>query len=175
MRRGAQLRPEAGRCVAECWGWSGPWRNRRGFDSLVQMACGIARPVSQWRQARINTVPLRFRPGSCYRLLNSTPRYSKVFIAARPAARLSRAVAGSRWRHAQYSIPRQTAPLFREPQRGGSSRRWSGQLSAGRTSALSVTAGGNTGGLVAAKSALAIRVGSRREIVKLLHQKFSRN
>ncbi|WP_345827881.1 CoA transferase [Erwinia sp. HDF1-3R] len=24
------------------WGWSGPWRNRRGFDSLVQMGCGIA-------------------------------------------------------------------------------------------------------------------------------------
>lgn len=24
------------------WGWSGPWRNRRGFDSLVQMACGLA-------------------------------------------------------------------------------------------------------------------------------------
>jgi CoA-transferase family III len=24
------------------WGWTGPWANRRGFDSLVQMACGIA-------------------------------------------------------------------------------------------------------------------------------------
>lgn len=24
------------------YGWSGPWRNRRGFDSLVQMSCGIA-------------------------------------------------------------------------------------------------------------------------------------
>lgn len=24
------------------YGWSGPWRNRRGFDSLVQLSCGIA-------------------------------------------------------------------------------------------------------------------------------------
>jgi len=23
------------------YGWSGPWQNRRGFDSLVQMSCGI--------------------------------------------------------------------------------------------------------------------------------------
>ncbi|MDI6024508.1 CoA transferase [Leucobacter sp. UT-8R-CII-1-4] len=24
------------------YGWEGPWQNRRGFDSLVQMSCGIA-------------------------------------------------------------------------------------------------------------------------------------
>jgi crotonobetainyl-CoA:carnitine CoA-transferase CaiB-like acyl-CoA transferase len=24
------------------YGWDGPWRDRRGFDSLVQMSCGIA-------------------------------------------------------------------------------------------------------------------------------------
>ena len=24
------------------YGWNGPWRDRRGFDSLVQMSCGIA-------------------------------------------------------------------------------------------------------------------------------------
>ncbi|WAH98618.1 CoA transferase [Arthrobacter sp. MMS18-M83] len=26
----------------DAYGWGGPWRNRRGFDSLVQMSCGIA-------------------------------------------------------------------------------------------------------------------------------------
>jgi CoA-transferase family III len=26
----------------DAYGWSGPWRNRRGFDSLVQMSAGIA-------------------------------------------------------------------------------------------------------------------------------------
>lgn len=30
------------------WGWSGPWRNRRGFDSLVQMASGIADFNRKW-------------------------------------------------------------------------------------------------------------------------------
>ena len=32
------------------WGWTGPWRNRRGFDSLVQMGCGIADSGRQWKQ-----------------------------------------------------------------------------------------------------------------------------
>jgi crotonobetainyl-CoA:carnitine CoA-transferase CaiB-like acyl-CoA transferase len=26
----------------DAYGWTGPWRSRRGFDSLVQMSCGIA-------------------------------------------------------------------------------------------------------------------------------------
>jgi hypothetical protein len=26
----------------DAYGWSGPWKGRRGFDSLVQMSCGIA-------------------------------------------------------------------------------------------------------------------------------------
>jgi hypothetical protein len=26
----------------DAYGWTGPWRARRGFDSLVQMSCGIA-------------------------------------------------------------------------------------------------------------------------------------
>ena len=33
------------------YGWSGPWRNRRGFDSLVQMSCGIAQAGMAWKQA----------------------------------------------------------------------------------------------------------------------------
>ena len=31
------------------YGWSGPWRNRRGFDSLVQMSSGIAEAGRQWQ------------------------------------------------------------------------------------------------------------------------------
>ena len=26
----------------DAYGWDGPWRGRRGFDSLMQMSCGIA-------------------------------------------------------------------------------------------------------------------------------------
>ncbi|XVO86330.1 CoA transferase [Pseudomonas palleroniana] len=33
------------------YGWSGPWRNRRGFDSLVQMSSGIAEAGLAWQQA----------------------------------------------------------------------------------------------------------------------------
>ncbi|ROM52620.1 acyl-CoA transferase [Pseudomonas poae] len=33
------------------YGWSGPWRNRRGFDSLVQMSCGIADAGMAWQHA----------------------------------------------------------------------------------------------------------------------------
>ncbi len=33
------------------WGWTGPWAGRRGFDSLVQMAAGIAEAGMRWRQA----------------------------------------------------------------------------------------------------------------------------
>ncbi|WP_338497769.1 CoA transferase [Pseudomonas sp. WP18] len=33
------------------YGWSGPWQNRRGFDSLVQMSTGIAAAGMAWKQA----------------------------------------------------------------------------------------------------------------------------
>ncbi|PUB39719.1 CoA transferase [Pseudomonas sp. GV047] len=33
------------------YGWSGPWRNRRGFDSLVQMSSGIAEAGMRWKHA----------------------------------------------------------------------------------------------------------------------------
>lgn len=33
------------------YGWSGPWQNRRGFDSLVQMSSGIAEAGMQWKKA----------------------------------------------------------------------------------------------------------------------------
>ncbi|MGE8151251.1 CoA transferase [Pseudomonas vancouverensis] len=33
------------------YGWSGPWQNRRGFDSLVQMSSGIAEAGLHWKGA----------------------------------------------------------------------------------------------------------------------------
>ncbi|CAI8704138.1 CoA transferase [Pseudomonas sp. IT-P294] len=33
------------------YGWSGPWQNRRGFDSLVQMSSGIAEAGMRWKTA----------------------------------------------------------------------------------------------------------------------------
>jgi hypothetical protein len=41
----------------DAYGWTGPWAGRRGFDSLVQMSCGIAQAGQDWRKAGI-PVPL---------------------------------------------------------------------------------------------------------------------
>lgn len=46
-----QLAPGLVDVSLNAWGWSGPWRNRRGFDSLVQMACGIAEAGQRWQNA----------------------------------------------------------------------------------------------------------------------------
>ena len=35
----------------DAYGWTGPWSQRRGFDSLVQMSCGIAHSGMQWAQS----------------------------------------------------------------------------------------------------------------------------
>ena len=37
-----QLSPGLVDVALDAYGWSGPWATRRGFDSLVQMSCGIA-------------------------------------------------------------------------------------------------------------------------------------
>jgi hypothetical protein len=37
-----EIRPGLVDVSLDAYGWSGPWRNRRGFDSLVQMSVGIA-------------------------------------------------------------------------------------------------------------------------------------
>jgi hypothetical protein len=36
------LNPELVIASLDAYGWHGPWRDRRGFDSLVQLSCGIA-------------------------------------------------------------------------------------------------------------------------------------
>jgi len=38
----AALNPALVIASLDAYGWDGPWRDRRGFDSLVQMSCGIA-------------------------------------------------------------------------------------------------------------------------------------
>jgi crotonobetainyl-CoA:carnitine CoA-transferase CaiB-like acyl-CoA transferase len=37
-----EIRPGLVEVSLDAYGWTGPWRNRRGFDSLVQMSTGIA-------------------------------------------------------------------------------------------------------------------------------------
>jgi hypothetical protein len=40
--RRRQMRPGLVDVALDAYGWAGPWRTRRGFDSLVQMSTGIA-------------------------------------------------------------------------------------------------------------------------------------
>lgn len=39
----------------DAWGWSGPWAGRRGFDSIVQAACGVA--AAHARDGRPGALP----------------------------------------------------------------------------------------------------------------------
>ncbi|MBK5527994.1 CoA transferase [Pseudomonas sp. TH06] len=49
--RRRQLAPGLIDVCLNAYGWSGPWQNRRGFDSLVQMSSGIADAGQRWKQA----------------------------------------------------------------------------------------------------------------------------
>ena len=51
----ARLSPGLVDISLNAWGWRGPWRNRRGFDSLVQMACGIAHSGMGWAGREVPT------------------------------------------------------------------------------------------------------------------------
>jgi hypothetical protein len=49
--RRRQLAPGLIDVCLNAYGWSGPWQNRRGFDSLVQMSSGIAEAGQRWKNA----------------------------------------------------------------------------------------------------------------------------
>ena len=61
---GADARRELGPGLIDvslnAYGWTGPWRNRRGFDSLVQMSTGIADAgMRQLNKPRPTPLPLQ--------------------------------------------------------------------------------------------------------------------
>ncbi len=51
-QRRQELRPGLVDVSLDAYGWSGPWRDRRGFDSLVQMSAGIAEAGMRARDAQ---------------------------------------------------------------------------------------------------------------------------
>jgi hypothetical protein len=51
FERRRQIAPGLIDVALNAYGWSGPWQNRRGFDSLVQMSSGIAEAGQRWQQA----------------------------------------------------------------------------------------------------------------------------
>ena len=46
-----ELAPNRVEVTLDAYGWQGPWANRRGFDSLVQMSAGIADAGMGWARA----------------------------------------------------------------------------------------------------------------------------
>jgi hypothetical protein len=50
-----QLSPGLIDVSLDAYGWTGPWAERRGFDSLVQMSSGIADAGMQWKKATTPT------------------------------------------------------------------------------------------------------------------------
>jgi crotonobetainyl-CoA:carnitine CoA-transferase CaiB-like acyl-CoA transferase len=45
------IKPDLIDVSLDAYGWSGPWKGRRGFDSLVQMSVGIAGAGMKWKHA----------------------------------------------------------------------------------------------------------------------------
>ncbi len=52
-------RPGLVEVMLDAYGWSGPWRGRRGFDSLVQMSTGIAFPVGGHPESEPTPLPVQ--------------------------------------------------------------------------------------------------------------------
>jgi crotonobetainyl-CoA:carnitine CoA-transferase CaiB-like acyl-CoA transferase len=52
-------RPGLVEVMLDAYGWSGPWRGRRGFDSLVQMSTGIAFPVDGHPESEPTPLPVQ--------------------------------------------------------------------------------------------------------------------
>jgi crotonobetainyl-CoA:carnitine CoA-transferase CaiB-like acyl-CoA transferase len=58
--RRRELRPSLVDVSLNAYGWTGPWRNRRGFDSLVQMSAGIAdEGMRRLRRPRPTPLPVQ--------------------------------------------------------------------------------------------------------------------
>jgi hypothetical protein len=55
-----RIRPGLVDVSLDAYGWSGPWRGRRGFDSLVQMSAGIAAEgMIRYRTGRPKPLPVQ--------------------------------------------------------------------------------------------------------------------
>jgi hypothetical protein len=86
-----QLRPGLVEVTLDAYGWTGPWRGRRGFDSLVQMSSGIA-DAGMRALARERPTPLPVQA------LDHATGYLIAAAAVRGLCQSMRMGPGSRWR-----------------------------------------------------------------------------
>ena len=87
------------------YGWTGPWAKRRGFDSLVQMACGIAEAGMRWAEAA-GPMPLP---------VQALDHATGYLMAAATLQLLANAARGDT-RNAQLSLARTAVLLMRNAQ-----------------------------------------------------------
>ncbi|MET3164354.1 UNVERIFIED_ORG: crotonobetainyl-CoA:carnitine CoA-transferase CaiB-like acyl-CoA transferase [Arthrobacter sp. UYEF10] len=105
-----QARPDVVIVTLSAWGSGGPWKGRRGFDSLVQAACGIA-----GRYGR--TTDDGWRPGALpVQALDHATGYG---LAAAAIALLAERLRSGRGGAARLSLARTAEELFRLPALAG--------------------------------------------------------
>lgn len=90
----------------DAYGWTGPWAGRRGFDSLVQMSCGIAHAGMAWAGRDVPT-PLP---------VQALDHATGYLIAASVLRALTIAAEGKGVRSARLSLARTAALLMKYPQ-----------------------------------------------------------
>ena len=98
-----QIRPGLVDIALDAYGWSGPWRTRRGFDSLVQMSTGIAeegmRTLSKDQPAPLPVQAIDHATGyllaaATLRGLTERARTSRGFEARASLARTAQSLIG---------------------------------------------------------------------------------
>ncbi len=99
------LRPGLVDVCLDAYGWSGPWAARRGFDSLVQMSCGIAEAGMRHAGAS-RPVPLP---------VQALDHATGYLIAAAVLRALSQRVQRGVGTHARLSLARSGALLLDAP------------------------------------------------------------
>ena len=99
------LNPALIEASLNAYGWTGPWATRRGFDSLVQMACGIADAGMHWAEADGPT-PLP---------VQALDHATGYFMAAAILNSLTQATRGQ-LRNARLSLARTAILLMQNPQ-----------------------------------------------------------
>lgn len=99
------LNPGVVEVTLDAWGWTGPWNGRRGFDSLVQMSCGIAEAGMGWAGASQPT-PLP---------VQALDHATGYLLAASALVLLRRAAAGQGGGRARLSLARTGTLLLEHP------------------------------------------------------------
>ena len=110
--RRAAIRPGLVDVSLDAYGWTGPWRGRRGFDSLVQMSSGIAAEGMRWSGSdRPSPLPVQ--------ALDHGAGYLMAAAAIRGLVERRRSGAGSIWRTSLAAVasflarlPRRNDPVF---------------------------------------------------------------